>query len=117
MNLQEILMTPQIIVAAAAIVAVLWGIGKIPIGKGTLALLPKWRKILPILPLAIGIGIAFAPGLNEIPTAQWGGKLVWGLWTGFIAAQGRKILMRLLVDKLKEAAGTAAELKKTGDGV
>jgi len=107
-TLEEILLTPQVLVLAAGIFVFLWWIGKTPIGKtptGKTARLAShwlWRTMLPMLPIAIGGAAAFLPGaVCADEPCQWGAKLLVGIWAGFIAAHGRKIAKRLFKDDLK----------------
>ena len=95
-------------VLSAGIVAVLFFLGKIPAGSGpkdkTLLLRDNkiWRRFLPILPLIIGVGAAFAPGITKIPREEWGSIIIFGIWCGFLASHGRKILKRVTLDKLED---------------
>ena len=109
-QLISILLDPEIIALSAGIVAVLHFIGLVPVGEGILANHPKWRRVLPLLPLVLGIGGAFllrtvgsvdtmdGTGANPIQT-----PILAGCWAGFVAAHSRKILKRLVVDKLESA--------------
>lgn len=99
MDLTSILLTPQILSLAAGIVAILWGLGKMPVGDGTLAKLGWWRRLLPVMPLVLGVGGAFMPGV--VTAEGWGTMILAGLWAGFVAAHGRKIIKRTAkLDKL-----------------
>ena len=97
MNVVEILVTPQVLGLSAAIVAVLFGINKAFPGlrKKTV-----WRKILPLLPLALGVLGAFGYGLFGEGAEKIETPIITGLWSGFIAAHGRKIFKRIVLDKL-----------------
>lgn len=104
LDLVNILVTPQVLVMAAAIVAVLHFAGKIPTNAGALARRRPWRRVLPVLPIVLGTGAAFLPGVltaadGTVP--EWGSRLLIGAWSGLVAAQARKVLKRLLVDKLE----------------
>ena len=104
MDLVEILITQEVLLLSAGIVAVIFGLGRIPIGKkDNLRDNPWWRRFLPIVPLILGIGGAFLPGVigGEDPVA-WGSKFLVGLWAGFVAAHGRKIIKRMAIDKLDD---------------
>ncbi len=105
-DVAKILLTPQVLMLAAGIVAVLWAVGQIPITKKTrLAKHWLWRNLLPVLPVVMGGAGAFLPGVvcADDP-CQWGTKLLVGIWAGFVSAHGRKIFKRLAVDRLKEQA-------------
>lgn len=103
MDLSSLLVTKEAGMIAAGIVAVLWGVGRIPLRGGLLARRTWWRRVLPILPLALGIAAAFMPGVvpaDVALTEHWGANVLIGLWAGLVAGQGHKIIKRLAVDKL-----------------
>ena len=106
MDVMSLLVTKQVLAFAAGIVALVWGIGMIPLKGGRRFNKNKfWLKVLPLVPLLLGVGGAFLPGVLVTPEGDpvpWGEAVVTGLWTGFIAAQGFKIFKRLLVDKLQD---------------
>jgi hypothetical protein len=85
MDFSEILLTKEVLAAAAAIVALLWWVGRIPVGETPGGLLRRvrdcvwWRRLLPLLPMALGVGVAYLPGVAKIPKDQWGAVLVFGL--------------------------------------
>lgn len=104
MDLVGVLITPQVLAIAAATVAVLYFLGRIPVRRGRLAKAGWWRRILPVLPIALGIGAAFLPGVlagEDGAAMPWGTRLLVGAWAGLVAAQGRKVFKRLLVDKFE----------------
>ena len=107
-DLQSILFTKEVLFLSAAIVALLFFLGKIPVGGLSAKKKPKllwnnvvWRRLLPIVPLFVGTGAAFAPGVTKIPIEEWGNIIVFGIWCGFVASHGRKILKRAILDKLE----------------
>jgi len=100
-KLMEILLAPEVIVLSAAIIALLQGVGQIPLKRGKLSKATWWRRVLPILPLAIGVAGAFAIGRFNEETAPLATPILTGLWSGFVAAHGRKVVKRLVLDKLK----------------
>ena len=108
MDFASALLTKEVLAAAAGIVALLWGIGMSPIGESPDGRVRKlrdskwWRRLLPLMPLALGVAVAYLPGVVEIPTDQWGAVLVQGLWVGFVASHGRKLIKRLVVDRLED---------------
>jgi hypothetical protein len=104
MDLVSMLITTQVLAIAAGVVAVLYFIGQIPVRRGKLAKVRWWRRILPILPIVLGIGAAFLPGVlagDDGMRVAWGNCVLVGAWAGLVAAQGRKVFKRLAVDKLE----------------
>jgi branched-subunit amino acid transport protein len=104
MDLVSILITPQVLAIAAATVACLYFAGQMPLRRGKLSGARWWRRILPVLPIALGIGAAFLPGVlvgEDGSTITWGSRILIGAWAGLVAAQGRKVIKRLAVDKLE----------------
>lgn len=103
MDLSSLLITREVGMIAAGIVAVLWGVGRIPTRGGRLARRIWWRRVLPVLPLALGVAAAFLPGVvpaHVTLVESWGANVLIGLWAGLVAGQGHKIIKRLAVDKL-----------------
>ena len=101
-KLTEILLAPEVIILAAAIIALLEGVGKVPLKKGKLAKAVWWRRMLPIAPLVLGVLGAFAISWFNEDVEMIGTPILSGLWAGFVAAHGRKVVKRLVIDKLKE---------------
>lgn len=101
-KLVEILLAPEVIILAAAIIALLQGVGQIQTNGGKLAKNVWWRRVLPIMPLVLGVVGAFGIGKFNGDVAPLGTPVLTGLWSGFVAAHGRKVVKRLVVDKLKE---------------
>jgi 4-amino-4-deoxy-L-arabinose transferase-like glycosyltransferase len=103
-KLLDTLLAPEIIALAAAIIALLFGLNKVPIRKTTLGNLRWWRRLLPILPLVFGVAGAFTMGqMNGDAGMPFHHPLLLGLWAGFLAAHGRKVVKRLFVDKVEKA--------------
>jgi hypothetical protein len=103
MDLSSLLITKEVGMIAAGIVALLWGVGRIPTRGGLLARRVWWRRVLPILPLVLGVAAAFMPGVmpSDMALAEgWGANVLVGLWAGLVAGHGHKIIKRLAVDKL-----------------
>jgi hypothetical protein len=91
------LLTAQVLTISAAVVALLFSLGRftikgIPLDKNKI-----WKKILPILPLVLGILGAFAPGVlgSADEPVSIGSKILIGLWAGLVASQSRTIVKRL----------------------
>ena len=107
-NLYSALFTKEALFLSLAIVGFLYFLGKIPVKnvktKNTKYLKDNkvWRRILPLLPLVLGVGVAFAPGVSQLPKEEWGSIIVFGVWCGFVASHGRKIIKRGILDKLKD---------------
>ncbi|HUX15077.1 MAG TPA: hypothetical protein VMW52_01305 [Phycisphaerae bacterium] len=99
-QLFEILLAPEVIALSAAIIALLYGLGKIPIPKSTLEKNRIWRRILPVLPLVFGVAGSLMFGCNEDVPRPTAHAILLGLWSGFVAAHGRKIFKRVVIDKL-----------------
>jgi hypothetical protein len=103
-----ILVSPQILLIAAAIVAVLTAFGHI-VGpsKGKLADAPLWRRILPVLPLVLGVAFVMIPGVypgyQGAPEAI-GSKILAGLWAGFVAGKGKQLFVRTILGKIERPA-------------
>lgn len=104
-QLFEILLAPEVIVLSAAIIAMLYGLGKIPIPNSTLEKNRIWRRVLPVLPLVLGVVGALMIGCNDDVQRPTAHAVLIGLWAGFVAAHGRKIVKRLVLDKLAEGGG------------
>lgn len=107
MDLSEILITKEVGMIAAGIVALLWGVGRIPMRGGVLSKRVWWKRVVPILPLVLGVAAAFMPGVvvEDVVLAEgWGANVLIGLWAGLVAGQGHKIFKRLVVDKLGTTA-------------
>lgn len=97
MKLMDILLTQEVLSVAAAIIALMYGLGKVPLKKGTLGKAIVWRKLAPIMPLVLGVA-----SMMLIQDVSIGQKIMTGLWAGFVAAHSRKVVKRLLVDNLGE---------------
>jgi hypothetical protein len=109
MDLSSLLITKEVGMLAAGIVALLWGVGQIPTRGGPLARRAWWRRVLPMLPLVLGVIGAFMPGVvpAEMPVVEtWGANVLIGLWAGLVAGQGHTIIKRLAVAKLAPKEGT-----------
>jgi len=84
-NIMETLLTKEIMIAAAAIITLLTAI-RIAFPK--LDRNRIWRRVLPFIPLALGVASAFiattdAPGIGD--------RILIGLWTGGVATSARKL--------------------------
>jgi len=103
MDIAGILITSKILMLAAGIFSLLWAIGKIPTSRETR--LEKnwiWRNILPVLPILLGAGGACLPGVVcDGEPCTWGVRIIAGIWAGFVAAHGRKIFKRIVIDRLE----------------
>jgi hypothetical protein len=91
------LLTPQVLTISAAIVALLFSLGKMKINEVPLASSRKYKKILPLLPLILGVIAALAPGVlgsGADEPVSIGSKVLIGLWCGLVASQSRNIVKR-----------------------
>jgi hypothetical protein len=88
---------PKIGLVVAAVAAIILGVNKIPMSKTrTLGQVWWWRRILPVVPIALGIGLAFIPGVIE---GTAGSRLLLGIIAGVAAAHARKVLNRTVAGK------------------
>jgi hypothetical protein len=98
-NIMETLLTKEILIAAAAIIALLTTV-KVAFPK--LDKIRVWRRLLPFVPLVLGVASAFlatteAPGVGD--------KVLIGLWTGFVATSARKLFTQTVLGKIAEKQG------------
>lgn len=100
----SVLVTPEVLLIAAAIYAVLAALGRIPFSGKPLAQAPAWRRVLPVLPLALGVAAAVCPGV--VPPGAAGAamplasRVLVGLWAGFVASHLRKLVRQTVLAKM-----------------
>lgn len=108
MELTEYLLSKEIVVIAAGIVAALHFAGLIPFRKRRLGQTRVWSKLLPVLPMLLGVGAVLLPGVvalgdGHTVRSSWGNLVLLGVWAGLVASQGRKVFKRGLVDTFNPA--------------
>lgn len=88
---------------AAAVIAIMLFLGRIPVqgGRGRLNELWWWHSWGIFIMFALAIGGAFMPGIHDIPYSDWGGILVFGLVTSMVALLGRAILKPIILRRLE----------------
>jgi hypothetical protein len=100
----SILVTPEVLLIAAAAFALLATLGRLPFRGKPLARAEGWRRVLPVLPLALGVAAAVCPGV--VPAAEGGAvlpiasRVLVGLWAGFIASHLRKLVKQTVLAKM-----------------
>ena len=100
MELIESLLTPFVLSVSAGIVAIMYGIAMIPVGpSGNVRDTKVWKRVAPIIPLLLGVGIMFAHRLFGGEGEDIGSPVMTGLWAGFVASHGRKLVKRLVIEK------------------
>ena len=107
-DLVAVLFTKEVAIIAAGIVAVLYFAGLLPVGKKRLGQTRAWSKLVPILPMLLGIGAVLMPGVIAMGEGQtlrtsWGTLVLLGVWAGLVASQGRKVFKRLILEKFEQA--------------
>ena len=97
----EALNIPLFGLTSAAIVAVLYVAGSLPVNQTHCLRDNKiWRRIVPALPVVLGAIIYTTVPLDIEGT--WGARLMMGLVAGLAAAQGRKVIKRAIFDRLSD---------------
>lgn len=101
MDIISAFITKEIGLLIVGIVAVLYFAGMIPVGDKRLKQIVIWRRLLPLVPLVLGVAGAFLPSVvgTEGEPASWGAKILVGVFAGFVAAHGRKVIKRGVLDK------------------
>ena len=95
------IVTEEMAMLAAAAIAVMLFLGRIPY-KGQPLNRPKiWPDWGIFLLAAICITGSFTPGIHEIPYDRWGGILVFGMVTSMVALLGRAILKPIVISRLE----------------
>ena len=101
------LVNPELMgLVALGIMALIWFVGSTPVSEGrdgkprNLRDIKIWRRIVPMLPIALGVLIYVGAPLDI--EGSWGVRALQGLAVGMFAPQIRKIIKRGIFDKLKE---------------
>lgn len=95
-SIMESLLTKEILIAAGAILVL---ITAFRIAFPRFEKNQIWRRLLPFIPLALGVASAFimttdAPGIGD--------KILIGLWTGGVATGARKVFNQTLRGQVSE---------------
>jgi hypothetical protein len=93
-DLVSAFLTPQTLLLIAGVWAVVEGLNRAGLKKSKV-----WWRLLPIIPLVLGAGLAVCPGVLDLGSAGWGSKLLYGLIAGGLASQFRKSIKRSVMDK------------------
>jgi len=97
----EAIITPGMAGLAAAAIAIMFFIGKIPYKGGKVNGTKLWKNWGEFLLVALCIGGAFAPGVSDIPVAKFGAIIIFGMISALVAHLGRKILKPIILAKLE----------------
>lgn len=106
------IITPGMAGLAAAAIAIMLFIGRIPYKKSRLNQTRIWKNWGEFVLVAICIAGAFAPGVSDIPYSDWGSLLVFAAVSSLVAHLGRKILKPLIISQLE---GKSSVESKTED--
>jgi hypothetical protein len=91
MNVTEYLTQGNFFVVAGAIYLLPLLLRKVPLLKKVLD--NQWVvRLMPLWPLAAGIGATWLPGAVKLADGQIGTRLVAGIWMGALAMVGHKVL-------------------------
>jgi hypothetical protein len=101
--------SPAMLVAPAGIWALLWWVNKRVMQSFHVTAESKWKKVmrafrraLPTIPMILGVAAAWMPGALPLTDgAQWGEKLLKGLWCGLLASIFKKIIDQTWLGKDK----------------
>lgn len=97
------IVTKELGILAAGIIAVMFFVGSIPI-KGGIAKLRDhkiWSNWAFFLAVVLGVAGAFMPGVCDMPIEQWGSILIFGCLAAGCAMAGRKVLFPIFMAKLE----------------
>jgi hypothetical protein len=99
MELLDILPIKQMVLISTAILALLEA------GQRCMPRLRKskaWQRMLPIIPLLLGVAAAFLPGTVD---GTAGDRAIVGLICGWLASSGKQTIKRLILGRLDDQAG------------
>ena len=99
-QISDVLLSPQVLILAAGLFAVTWGLGQVRMQGKALAKMRTYWRLLPLVPLVLGpVAALLCPlGFDGRDVAT---KVLLGLWAGFLASNGRSVFKRLFVDKFE----------------
>ncbi len=100
-GLFEAVITPSMAGLAAAAIAVMFFIGKIPYKSKKVNETKLWGDWGDFILVVICTASSFAPGVNQIPVSEWGGILIFAAVSALAAHLGRKILKPIILTKLE----------------
>jgi hypothetical protein len=100
MEILDVLVTKEVLIIAAGIIAVLTAVQK---AVPELRKAHWWRRLLPFVPLILGVGASFIPGISaeELGPRE---LVLMGLWAGFLSSHCRKIFKQAVLGRIKEDA-------------
>ncbi len=108
------IITPGMAGLAAAAIAIMLFVGKIPYKGIRINQTKLWTGWGEFLLLAVCIGGSFAPGVTDISKSEWGSLLVFAAVAALTAHLGRKILKPVILSRL-EGKETKVEEKENSD--
>jgi hypothetical protein len=97
----ESIITPGMAALAAASIAIMLFVGKIPIKGKRLNTTKFWTNWGEFILVALCIAGSFAPGVTEIPKSEWGSILIFAAVSALVAHLGRKILKPIFIAKIE----------------
>lgn len=95
------IITPGMAGLAAAAIAVMLFVGRIPANGSRVNQTKFWKNWGEFILVALCIGGSFAPGINDIPKSEWGSILVFAAVSALVAHLGRKALKPVVINKLE----------------
>lgn len=107
----ESIITKDMAMLAAAAIAVMFFLGKIPLKTGKLnqtKFWGDWGTFVLVIVCTVG---AFLPGVSDIPKSNYGGCIVFALVSSIVAHLGRAVLKPLLIRKLEGKKKTKKDEK------
>lgn len=97
------IITKEMALLAAAVIAVMLFLGRIPVQGGAKKLneMNWWKQWGIFIMFGLTTAGAFMPGIHDIPYNQWGSILVFGLTTSMVALLGRTLLKPIILARLE----------------
>ena len=97
----EQIITKEMAGLAAASVAIMLFMGRIPYKGSRLNRSKIWKDWGEFILVTVCLAGSFAPGVHGIPYKEWGGILVFALVTSMVALLGRKVLKPIIIKRLE----------------